>query len=215
VSSDARERGELIVIAAPSGAGKTTLVHALLERIPNLKFSISHTTRKPRSSEKHGVDYFFVDDAEFGRMADAGEFLEHALVFDHWYGTGKAYVEQLRAQGRTVVLEIDWQGAQQVRREAPDAKTIFILPPSVAELERRLRGRGTDSEATITRRLRDSVSDMRHWDEFDYIIVNDDVTAAAEALAGVVAGRGESYSVDAPAIRSLVTDILAGHGRLQ
>jgi guanylate kinase len=212
VSSDVRERGELIVIAAPSGAGKTTLVHALLERIPNLKFSISHTTRKPRSSERHGVDYFFVDDDEFRRMADGGEFLEHALVFDHWYGTGKAYVEQLRGQGQTVVLEIDWQGAEQVRGEAPDAKTIFILPPSVTELERRLRGRGTDSEATIARRLRDSVSDMRHWDEFDYIIVNDDVTVAAKALAGVVAGKGESHSVDAPAIRALVADILAGHG---
>jgi len=212
VSSEVRGRGELIVIAAPSGAGKTTLVHALLERIPNLKFSISHTTRKPRSSETQGVDYFFVDDDEFRRMADAGEFLEHALVFDHWYGTGKAYVEQLRGQGQTVVLEIDWQGAQQVRREAPDAKTIFILPPSVAELERRLRGRGTDSEATIARRLRDSVSDMRHWDEFDYIIVNDDVTVAAEALAGVVAGKGESHSVDAPGLRALVAEILAGHG---
>ena len=212
MSSDERERGALIVIAAPSGAGKTTLVHALLDRMPSLKFSISHTTRKPRSSEKHGVDYFFVDDDEFRRMADTGEFLEHALVFDHWYGTGKAYVEQLRLQGQTVVLEIDWQGAEQVRREAPDAKTIFILPPSVGELERRLRGRGTDSAATIARRLRDSVSDMRHWQEFDYIIVNDDVTAAAEALAAVVAGQGGRFSVESPAIRAAVADILAGTG---
>jgi guanylate kinase len=212
VSSNARERGALIVIAAPSGAGKTTLVHALLERMPDLRFSISHTTREPRSSEKDGVDYFFVDDDEFSRMAEAGEFLEHALVFDHWYGTGKAYVERLRARGLTVVLEIDWQGAEQVRREAPDAKTIFILPPSAAELEHRLRGRGTDAAATIARRLKDSVSDMRHWHEFDYIIVNDDVTAAADALADVVAGRGDSYASERPAIRARAGDILAGHG---
>lgn len=211
MSNDARERGALVVIAAPSGAGKTTLVHALLERMPDLEFSISHTTREPRSSEMHGVDYFFVGADEFRRMADAGEFLEHALVFDHWYGTGKTYVEQLREQGQTVVLEIDWQGAEQVRLEAPDAKTIFILPPSVAELERRLRGRGTDAESTIARRLRDSVSDMQHWTEFDYIIVNDDVTAAAAALAAVVAGGGESYSSDAPATGARVRGILAGH----
>lgn len=212
MSGEARERGALIVIAAPSGAGKTTLVHALLERMPDLKFSISHTTREPRSSEQNGADYFFIDDDEFRRMADAGEFLEHALVFDHWYGTGKAYVEKLRERGLTVVLEIDWQGAEQVRLEAPDAKTIFILPPSVAELERRLRDRGTDAETTITRRLRDSVSDMRHWDEFDYVIVNDDISMAVEALADVVAGRGESNSIESPAIRARVADLLAGHG---
>jgi guanylate kinase len=212
VSNDAGERGALIVIAAPSGAGKTTLVHALLERMPNLAFSISHTTRKPRSSERHGIDYFFVDDDAFGRMAKASEFLEHALVFDHWYGTGKANVEALRNRGLTVVLEIDWQGAEQVRRAAPDSRTIFILPPSVAELEKRLRGRGTDSEETIARRLRDSVSDMRHWHEFDFIIVNDDITVAAEALAAVVSGGGEDYSIAAPATRDRARRILAGHG---
>jgi len=212
VNSDTRERGALIVIAAPSGAGKTTLVHALLERIPDLKFSISHTTRKPRSSEQDGVDYFFVDEDEFHRMVEDGEFLEHALVFDHWYGTGKAYVEELRDQGLTVVLEIDWQGARQVRLAAPDAESIFILPPSVAELEHRLRGRGTDTDAVIARRLKDSVSDMQHWDEFDYIIVNDDVTAAAQALVDVVAGRGKAHSIEAPAMRARAEGILAGNG---
>jgi guanylate kinase len=211
VSGDGRDRGALIVIAAPSGAGKTTLVHALLERMPDLKFSISHTTRKPRSSEQDGVDYFFVDDGEFDRMVRAGEFLEHARVFDHWYGTGKDCVERLREQGLTVVLEIDWQGARQVRSTAPDAITIFILPPSVAELELRLRGRGTDSEATINRRLRDSVSDMQHWHEFDYIIVNDDVATAANGLADVVAGSAEDFAIDAPATRARAAAILAGH----
>jgi guanylate kinase len=212
VSDAARERGDLIVIAAPSGAGKTTLVHALLERLPDLKFSISHTTRKPRKAERNGADYFFVDDDEFRRMIEAGDFLEYALVFDHWYGTGKKYVESLRADGQTVILEIDWQGAGQVRRAAPDAKSIFILPPSVDELEKRLRGRGTDSEATIARRLRDSVSDMRHWQEFDYIIINDDLKAATDALAEVVSGGGSRHSCEADETRARAARILAGHG---
>lgn len=210
MNGNAHDRGALIVIAAPSGAGKTTLVHALLERMPGLEFSISYTTREPRSSEQDGIDYFFVDDSKFNRMVEAGDFLEHAAVFDHWYGTGKAYVEALRAKGRTVLLEIDWQGAQQVRREAPDAKTIFIVPPSVAELEQRLRGRRTDSDATISRRLRDSVSDLGHWDEFDYVIVNDDLTAAAEALAEVIEGEGPAYRSETPETRAAVERILAG-----
>ena len=210
MSEKAEDRGALIVIAAPSGAGKTTLVHALLERMPELEFSISHTTRKPRPSEKNGIDYFFVDENEFNRMVEAGDFLEHALVFDHWYGTGKDYVEQRRREGRTVLLEIDWQGAEQVRRKAPDAKTIFIVPPSVAELENRLRGRRTDSGATIARRLRDSVSDLRHWQEFEYIIVNDDLTAAAAALAQVVDGGGLDYRSKLPETRVRVERILAG-----
>jgi len=219
VRRQANDRGGLIVIAAPSGAGKTTLVHALLKRMPDLAFSISHTTRKPRPTETEGSDYFFVDEKEFSRMLEAGDFLEHALVFDHWYGTSKAEVESLRAAGRTVLLEIDWQGARQVRREAPDARLIFIVPPSIAELETRLRGRRTDSDATIRRRLRDSVGDLGHWDEFDYVIVNDDLVAATEALERVVAGRGEDCRADAPEIRARIESMLAaGHdtaGRLQ
>jgi guanylate kinase len=203
-------RGDLIVIAAPSGAGKTTLVRALLQRMPELVFSISHTTRSPRPAERDGIDYFFVDEPEFLRMAEAGQFLEHALVFDHWYGTGKAYVEDLRARGRTVLLEIDWQGAQQVRQAAPDARTIFIVPPSIADLEDRLRGRATDSEATIARRLRDSVSDLEHWNEFDYVIVNDDIDQAADELAAVVAGSAEHCRSDRPETRADVERMLAG-----
>ena len=208
MSLGARERGGLIVIAAPSGAGKTTLVHALLARRPDLEFSISHTTRKPRPTERNGADYFFVDEPEFARMVEAGDFLEHAEVFDHWYGTSKAEVETVRNRGRTVLLEIDWQGARQVKRNAPDAKLIFIMPPSLAELENRLRGRRTDSESTIRRRLEDSVSDMHHWDEFDYVIVNDDLETAAEALASVVAGRGETYRTDVPATRRRIESML-------
>ena len=215
MTQPAAERGRLIVVAAPSGAGKTTLVRALLERVPDLEFSISHTTRKPRPSERNGIDYFFVDDETFLRMIGAGEFLEHAEVFDHHYGTSKAVVEELRARGRTVLLEIDWQGARQVRQEAPDAETVFIVPPSVAELEIRLRRRGTDSEDVIARRLEDSVSDLKHWDEFDYVVVNAVLPAAIDAMAAIVAGHGEGYRTDSDEIRHVVNGILAGHDRLQ
>jgi guanylate kinase len=212
VSGPAADRGGLVVIAAPSGAGKTTLVHALLQRIPDLEFSVSHTTRERRESERDGIDYFFVDKDRFRRMIDEGAFLEHALVFDHWYGTSKDSVEAIRDRGRTALLEIDWQGARQVRREAPDARLIFIAPPGVGELARRLRGRGTDSEATIERRLRDSVSDLGHWAEFDFVIVNDDLSAAADALAEVVSGGGDAYRADRPAIRARMEAMLAaGH----
>jgi len=203
-------RGRLLVVAAPSGAGKTTLVHALLAHEPALRFSISYTTRKPRAAEVDGRDYFFVDEATFRRMVEGGEFLEHANVFDHWYGTSRAHVESLLTQGYSVLLEIDWQGAQQVRSRAPEATTIFILPPSVAELERRLRSRATDSEETIARRLRDSLSDMSHWDEFDYVVINDDLPGAAAALASIAAGDGGANRTSSPELRRRVAAIVAG-----
>src|SRR6267142_2312091 len=167
-------RGHLYLITAPSGAGKTSLVKELLKRRDNLKFSVSYTTRKQRPTEVHGRDYFFVDVPEFERMVAAGEFLEHAQVFDNYYGTARKTVEQELAAGRDVLLEIDWQGAAQVRRLMPEAISVFILPPSRAELERRLRTRATDDEAVIARRLRDAATDMSHWAEFDYVVVNDD-----------------------------------------
>lgn len=201
--------GDLIVIAAPSGAGKTTLVHALLERLSGLEFSVSYTTRQRRQTEEDGEDYFFVDKAEFERMRDADEFLEHALVFDHWYGTGKSYVAGRRAAGNTVLLEIDWQGARQVRKAAPEARTIFIAPPSIEELARRLRGRKTDSDQVIRRRLADSVSDLRHWDEFDYVIFNDDLETAIGQLTEVVRGEGQAHSSRLPAVRARVEQILS------
>ena len=212
MSEAAAGRGALIVIAAPSGAGKTTLVRALLERMPEIRFSISYTTRQPRPTETNAVDYHFVAAAEFERKVRADDFLEHALVFDHRYGTGKAEVETLRSRGHPVLLEIDWQGARQVRQAAPDARTVFIMPPTVAVLERRLRGRGTDSEAVIARRLRDSVSDLQHWDEFDYIIVNDELGRAADELAGIVAGGGEALASTRPEVRARVEALLAGTG---
>ena len=205
-------RGQLWVIAAPSGAGKTSLVRALLEREPRLKFSISYTTRPPRSAEVHGRDYFFVDEAEFVEMVRRNEFLEHARVFDHWYGTGRAHVESLLADGFFVLLEIDWQGAQQVRQRAPGSSSVFILPPSIAELERRLRGRKTDAEAVIRRRLQDAVGDMTHWTEFDHVVINDDFAAALERLAAIVAGHEQSCRTDLPQTRAAAAAILAGHG---
>jgi guanylate kinase len=185
-------RGRLFVITAPSGAGKTSLVRALMEREPGLRFSISYTTRRQRPTEQHGRDYFFVDPVEFERMAAAGEFLEHARVFDNRYGTARRFVEDALERGQDLILEIDWQGARQVRAALPECVSIFILPPSRTELERRLRGRGTDSEDVIQRRLHDAASDMTHWNEFDYVVVNDDFEKAVEELRAVVVGRGDA-----------------------
>ena len=201
-------RGGLWVIAAPSGAGKTSLVRKLLERDPKLRFSISYTTRQPRKSERNGRDYFFVDKPEFQKLVERGAFLEHAQVFDNWYGTSREHVDELRDAGRTVLLEIDWQGARQVRARARDAQTIFILPPNAAELERRLRARATDSEATMQRRLRDSLGDMKHWDEFDHLIVNDDFDAALARLAAVIGGADRSHRTALPAVRSAAKEVL-------
>jgi guanylate kinase len=204
----AKGRGRLWVIAAPSGAGKTSLVRKLLERDPQLRFSISYTTRARRSSETHGRDYFFVTEPEFRALAAQNAFLEYAQVFDNWYGTSREHVEQLLDSGHSVLLEIDWQGAGQVRARAPYAQSIFILPPNVPELERRLRGRATDSEATIQRRLRDSLSDMTHWNEFEHVIVNDDFEAALGRLAAVISGSEQRHRSDSPAVKAAAAAIL-------
>jgi guanylate kinase len=196
-------RGRLFVIAAPSGAGKTTLVRALMGREPSLRFSISCTTRQQRPNEVHGRDYFFVSRDEFARMAEAGEFLEHARVFDNDYGTPRRQVEASLAAGQDLILEIDWQGAAQVRSALPESVSIFILPPSREELERRLRGRGTDSEEVIQRRLRDAAADMAHWREFDYVVVNDDFDDALSRLQAVVGGAGGDSRRDRPGLAAL------------
>jgi guanylate kinase len=202
-------RGRLFVISAPSGAGKTSLVKALLARHPELKVSVSHTTRKPRTHEVDGREYHFVSLAEFRELIAQGQFLEHAQVFDHYYGTGRQTVEKLLAAGTDVVLEIDWQGARQVRKAAPECITIFILPPSRAALQERLERRQTDTPETIARRLRDAVGDMRHSSEFDYIVVNDRFEQAIEELASIVAGRGEALRKDRESIRPLLRELLA------
>ncbi len=200
----------LFVIAAPSGAGKTTLVQALTRNNPELRFSISYTTRPQRSNEAAGVDYIFTTRDQFRKLIDEDALLEHAEVFDNFYGTSRAQVEQHLGDGHNVILEIDWQGAQQVRKSMPGAVSIFILPPSVTELERRLRSRGTDSNEVIERRLRDAMSDMSHWTEFDYVIFNDDLDRAVADLEDVFAGHGERSSTTTPKLRSAVETMLNG-----
>jgi guanylate kinase len=202
-------RGHLFVISAPSGAGKTSLVRALLERRPGIRFSVSHTTRQPREGEREGRDYFFVDERTFLRMAGSGEFLEHARVFGHLYGTGRAQVEDLMNAGHDVILEIDWQGARQVRKAMPESRSVFILPPSLEELERRLRGRSTDSGEVIARRLAEAREDMSHWEEFDYAVVNDAFDVALADLVDIVEDRGGESRTSHPGHAGKIAAILA------
>jgi guanylate kinase len=208
-ANKAPARGNLFVIAAPSGAGKTSLVRALMERLPTLKFSISYTTRKPRATEQPGRDYFFIDVPEFQRMAAAGEFLEHAQVFDNHYGTGRAPVEAALAAGQDLLLEIDWQGAQQIRVAMPECISILILPPSRQALEQRLRSRQTDSPEVIARRLRDAVADMSHWREYDFVVVNDDFDLALADLEAIVKQQSPRLRGVRPDLAALVDQLLA------
>lgn len=178
--------GKLYIISAPSGAGKTSLVKQLREEVDKLVVSVSHTTRTIRNGEKHGSDYFFVTVDEFKTMIEAQAFLEHAQVFDNFYGTAQKTVEDNLAQGLDVILEIDWQGAQQVRQMLTESISIFILPPSIDVLKQRLQNRGQDTEETIARRMRDAVTEMSHYPEFDYLIVNDDFATALKQLKSIV-----------------------------
>jgi guanylate kinase len=205
----AARRGRLFVIAAASGTGKTSLVKALMQRVPALGFSVSHTTRKPRPNEQDGRDYHFVSAEKFRAMIAAGEFLEHASVFDNLYGTSRAAVETALAGGQDLLLEIDWQGARQVRARLPEAIDVFILPPSRAALEERLRGRGTDSPAIIARRLADSVTELAHWGEFRYVVVNDRFEEALADLERIVAGDAAGLARNRPGLAEFAARLLA------
>ncbi|NND60882.1 MAG: guanylate kinase [Gammaproteobacteria bacterium] len=198
----------LWVVSAPSGAGKTSLVRELCRRRPQLVMSCSYTTRSQRPNEVDGRDYFFIDRERFREMAAAGEFLEHAEVFGNCYATGRDHVTGLLQDGHNVVLEIDWQGARQVREALPSARTIFILPPSYAELERRLRGRGSDAEDVIQRRLAEACDDMGHWSEFDYVVINDEFDAAANLLESILDGHGAEAAREDPALRARIAAII-------
>lgn len=178
--------GRLFVITAPSGAGKTSLIDALIREDPSLQLSTSYTTRPPRPGEKDGVDYHFVDEPSFLAMRDRGEFLENAEVHGFRYGTAKRVITDALARGEDLILEIDWQGARQVRALYPHCVGIFILPPSIEELERRIRARGQDSEAVIRRRLDNARGEMDHAREFDYAIINKDFDTARRKLAEVI-----------------------------
>jgi len=182
--------GNLFIVAAPSGAGKTTLVRELLARDRQVKLSVSYTTRAPRKGEQNGRDYHFIGVEEFAGMQERGDFLESAEVHGNFYGTSRSWLEREMAADHDVLLEIDWQGAQQVRRFFPVAVGIFVMPPSLEELQRRLRGRDTDSEEVIARRLRAALTEMRHVGEFDYVIINNELAQAiGDLLAAVHASR--------------------------
>ncbi|MDR2688851.1 MAG: guanylate kinase [Azoarcus sp.] len=178
--------GTLFVVTAPSGAGKTTLVKGLLERDPKVHLSVSYTTRAPRIGEEDGREYHFVDVDRFQELRDRGEFLEWAEVHGNYYGTSKTWLQAQLDAGRDTLLEIDWQGAQQVRRVFPEAVGVFILPPSIEELDQRLRGRGTDSEAVIAHRLLAARDEMRHVGEFAYAIINDNLHVALDDLVAII-----------------------------
>ena len=198
----------LFVVAAPSGAGKTTMVNKLVQRNTHCKLSISYTTRAQRPTEKHGRDYFFVTQESFRSLKQSGKLLESALVFDNSYGTSGSQVEQFLSEGHHVILEIDWQGARQVRKSMPDCVTIFILPPSRCELENRLRGRNTDTEGIIKRRLNDAVDDMSHWIEFDHVIINDDLASAVDQLELIVLGDSQTSHTTNPQLIQQIENIL-------
>jgi guanylate kinase len=179
-----------------------------MQRRPGLSFSVSCTTRAPRSHEQDGRDYHFVSHSEFERLIAAGEFIEHADVFGNLYGTRRATVESALTEVRDLILDIDWQGARQVRERLPEAIQIFVLPPSRTELEARLRKRATDSPQVIARRLAESVSEMSHWREFDYVVVNQDFDQALAALLAIFDGRGEASRQDRPGLAGLVNQLL-------
>jgi guanylate kinase len=178
-------RGTLYIVAAPSGAGKSSLVNAVLAKEPGIALSISFTSRAPRPGERHAQHYHFVDKSEFERMIAAGDFFEHALVHGDYKGTARQSVEPQLAAGKDVLLEIDWQGARQVRAKMPECISVFILPPSRDALETRMRNRGQDSDATIARRLGAAREEMSHYDEFDFVIVNEHFDAAAAELRAI------------------------------
>jgi guanylate kinase len=178
-------KGTLYIISAPSGAGKTSLVHALLTAQPNVVVSVSHTTRRMREGEVDGRDYHFVDEPVFRQMVDDGEFLEHATVFGNSYGTSRQHIQTQLDAGKDVILEIDWQGARQIRQLVSDCRSIFILPPSIQALRDRLKGREQDSAEVIESRMREAVSEMTHYAEFEYIVINDDFEQAREELAAI------------------------------
>jgi len=201
-------RGRLLVISAPSGAGKTSLVKALLESEPHLRLSISHTTRPQRPTEREGREYHFVTVPQFQALVAQGAMLENARVFDNYYGTSRTFVEQQLNAGHDVLLEIDWQGARQVRAAMPECVSIFILPPSRASLAERLARRATDSAEVIARRLADSVADMSHYREFDYVVVNDDFATAVSELKRIVEGNGAGLRSERPQLEPLLAELL-------
>ena len=203
-----RMRGILFIVAAPSGAGKSSLVNACLARDPNIRLSISFTSRPPRPGERHAEHYHFVSAAEFEAMVAAGDFFEHARVHGDWKGTARQSVEPQLAAGHDVLLEIDWQGAAQVRAKVPDAVSVFILPPSREALEQRMRHRGQDSDEVIARRLAAAREEMSHYADFDYVVVNEDFGTAVDEMCAVFTASRLRREVQAARRVTLIATLL-------
>ena len=201
--------GKLYIISAPSGAGKTSLVKQLVADLDSLTVSVSHTTRQMRPGETDGQDYYFVSVADFQAMQENEAFLEHAQVFDNFYGTAQQTVEENLKQGLDVILEIDWQGAEQIKKLLPDSVSIFILPPSTEVLLQRLRNRGQDDEQIIARRMRDAVTEIRHHDEFDYLVVNDVFAHALIELKSIIIANRLTRQRQQHNLRPLLTSLLS------
>ena len=183
-------KGRLFIFSAASGTGKTSLAKALVEKLPDVAFSISHTTRAPRPGEQHGVHYYFVNQQQFDEMVAADRFLEHAKVFGNSYGTSRAATENLLRQGKNIILDIDWQGARAIKEKMPQSVSVFILPPSREALAERLTSRGEDAPEVVEQRMRQAVSEMSHYKEFDHVVVNDDFDSALKDLEAIVSGVG-------------------------
>lgn len=202
-------KGQLYIISAPSGAGKTSLVSALCDTMDHLSVSISHTTRPPRSSEKNGENYHFVNVDTFHKMMTNNALLEHAEVFGNFYGTSKCWVEDQQQQGNDIILELDWQGAQQIRQHAPEAISIFVLPPSQAELRRRLESRGTDSKEIVAHRMAKATSEISHYHEFDYIVVNNQFDFALTELQAIICSHRLKQTEQSTRHTALVKELLS------
>lgn len=201
-------RGQLLIVSAPSGAGKTSLIKALMEQDQRVEVSVSHTTRPQRPGEVEGVNYFFISTETFQEMREAGAFFESAEVFGHFYGTSLTQLEARLSDGADVILEIDWQGAQQVRQLLPDSAWLFILPPSLEALKSRLQARGQDADDTIEIRMRAARDEMSHWDEADYLIINDQFNSALEALQALVRSLRLRTGQQQSALQDLIEDLL-------
>ncbi|MCV2402092.1 guanylate kinase [Marinomonas sp. C2222] len=204
-----KHKGNLFILSAPSGAGKSTLYKALLKQDEQVRISISHTTRAPRAGEEDGREYFFTDPESFLDMIADDAFFEHAQVFDNYYGTSKASIFSMLEEGLDVILEIDWQGARQVRSLYPEAIGIFILPPSLQALEERLKGRGTDSEDVIQRRMAKAVNEMSHYNEYDFVIINDDFDAALSQITSIFKAMRAKNAVMVQKHNNLINDLLS------
>lgn len=201
--------GTLYIVSAPSGAGKTSLVKALIDSMPQVRVSVSHTTRNIRPGEVDGVNYHFVLREQFQAMLEGGEFLEHAEVFGNLYGTSQRWLEQTLAEGYDLILEIDWQGAQQVRRLMPQARSIFILPPTQQALRQRLTNRGQDSDEVIDDRMREAVSEMSHYVEYDYLVINDDFAHALDDLKAIFRANQLRQDAQQQRHQQLLSELLA------